>query len=109
MASGLAGRLRTRLRIERFDPQATDGAGGFTGNWTQAGAIWAEMAEAGEMAATEGGQRARRTRFKVTSRAADFDLAYRLRLGERAFTVLSVTRDPMTPDRMRLLVEEIAR
>ena len=108
MASGLTGRLRTRLGVERFTTVGADGAGGFDGGWTAAGQVWAEMAESGEDARSEAAAKVRRGRWKVTAREGAIDTACRLRWGARAFAVLSVMRDPTTPDRMRLLVEEVA-
>ncbi len=107
MTMGLAGRLRTRLAVERFSLFGAEGAGGFEGGWTPAGALWAEMAEASEHATTEGAQALRRARWKVTARTGEVDRSCRLRWGARAFAVLSVTHDPALPDRMRLLVEEV--
>lgn len=107
MVSGLAGRLRTRLGVERFSG-AADGAGGFDGGWQPNGSLWAELSEAGEDARIEGEARVRRARWKVLAREGAIDLTCRLRWGTRAFAVLSLTRDPATPDRLRLLVEEVA-
>ena len=107
MADGFAGRLRTRLGVERFFGVG-DGIGGYEGGWTSAGQVWAELSEAGEEARIEGERRVRRARWKVLARAGEIDLTCRLRWGVRAFAVLSIVRDPATPDRMRLLVEEVA-
>ncbi len=108
MVSGFAGRLRTRLGVERFVAlSAGDGAGGFDGGWHPSGSIWVEMTEAGDDARVEGDQRVRHSRWKVLAREGAIDLTCRLRWGACAFAVLSVTRDPATPDRLRLLVEEV--
>jgi head-tail adaptor len=108
MVNGLAGRLRTRLGVERFTMFGADGAGGFEGGWTPAGSLWAEMVGAGDDARVEGDQRVRRARWTVTARDGDIDPTCRLRWGTRAFAVLGVRHDPGTPDRMKLLVEEVA-
>ncbi len=108
MVSGLAGRLRTRLGVERFTASGADGAGGFAGGWTPAGSLWAEMVDAGEDVVSDGEARVRRARWTVTARAGEIDATCRLRWGARAFAVLGVRHDPGTPDRMRLLVEEVA-
>ena len=108
MVSGLAGRLRTRLGVERFTSVNADGAGGFEDGWVPSGYIWAEMVDAGEDAVSEAGATVRRGRWKVLARDGAVDLTCRLRWGARAFAVLSVARDPALPDRMRLLVEEVA-
>lgn len=106
MDKGLAGRLRARLTVERWLGLA-DGAGGFDGEgWQVSGQIWAELADATTPIVSEAERRVPRTRVKATTRPCAVDAACRLRWGARVFSVLSVTRDPAAPDRMKLLLEE---
>lgn len=106
MDTGFAGRLRFRLGVERF-VGGEDGAGGFVGAWTPGLPVWADMNPAGDHLLVEADGRASRPRFHVELRAGDLDRMCRLRFGARAFAVLSVTKDPHTPDRMGVLVEEV--
>ena len=106
MDDGFAGRLRFRLGVERFQG-GDDGAGGYVGEWQAAAPVWGDLTPEGEHLLVEGDARASRPRFRVETRAVGLDLTCRLRLGARAFAVLSVTNDPRTPDRQALLVEEV--
>lgn len=105
MGQEFAGRLRARLDVERWTG-VPDGAGGFEARWTPSGAVWAEIATAGQRAATEGGQHFTHPRFRAVMREGDLDRSCRLRWGNRVLSVLNVSRDPKHPDRMQLLLEE---
>ena len=108
MESELAGRLRARLTVERWVGVA-DGVGGFEGEgWKVSGRVWAELAAAGHRSGVEAETPVARTRLKATMRPYAVDSSCRLKWGERVFRVLAVTRDPATPDRMGLLMEEAA-
>lgn len=108
MVNELAGRLRARLTVERW-VGVPDGAGGFTGEgWRASGRVWAELAAAGHRNGVEAEARRARTRMKATLRPCSVDAACRLRWDGRLFQVLAVTRDPATPDRTGLLIEEAA-
>lgn len=106
MDTGFAGKLRFHLGVERFQG-GEDGANDFVGAWTAGLPVWADMNPVGDHLLVEADGRASRPRFRMELRAGDLNLTCRLRLGTRAFAVLSVTCDPHTPDRMGALVEEI--
>lgn len=106
----LAGRLRARLTVERW-AGVGDGAGGFGegDGWEVRGKVWAELMAAPVAVGRDGEAVARRGRFRGVMRPGAVDATCRLRMGERLFQVLAVTRDPSTPDRMGLLLEESVR
>lgn len=101
-----AGAMRFRLGVERFQGGA-DGTGGYVGQWQAGAPVWGDLKPVGDHPLVEGEDRSSRPRFRVATRAVGLDLTCRLRLGARAFAVLSVVNDPRTPDRQSLLVEEI--
>ncbi len=109
MAGGeLAGRMRARLVLERWTG-LPDGAGGFAGEgWQVVRALWGELADLPEDRETAGEATRLRRRMRATVRPTDIDTRCRLRWGSRVFAVLSARCDPAAPDRMRLLIEEIA-
>lgn len=102
MNQEFAGRLRTRLGLERWVE-----AGGAAG-WRDEGELWADVTLAPERT-LEGAEAERfRNRLKVRLRTADVDPTCRVRVDGRLYAVLAARRDPRTPDRMELLVEEQA-
>lgn len=97
-----AGRLRTRLALERWVE-----AGGTPG-WRPDGELWGDVTLAPERP-LEGAEAERfRTRLKVRLRPADVDATCRVTLDGRIYAVLAARRDPSVSDRMELLVEEQA-
>lgn len=100
MAEEFAGRLRTRLGLERW-ADAGSGPG-----WQAAGELWAEVAPASDRIREDGGAEQYRGRLRVRLRPADVDESCRLLWEGRAYAVLATRRDPATPDRMELLIEE---
>lgn len=105
----LAGRMRARLTLERW-AGVPDGAGGFEGEgWRLVRAIWADLSDLGEEQERAGEATRARRRLRAIVRPADIDSRCRLRWDGRIFAVLSARTDPATPDRMRLVIEEIGQ
>lgn len=102
MDGEFAGRLRTRLTLERW--AETAGVGG----WAAGGELWGDVALASERPLDDAEAERFRGRLKVRTRPADVDTTCRLRLDGRSYAVLAARRDPRTPDRMELLLEERA-
>lgn len=98
MEREFAGRLRTRLMVERW---AESG-------WVDGGELWGDVALASERPLDDAEAERFRGRLKVRTRPADVDATCRVKLDGRAYAVLAARRDPQTPDRMELLVEERA-
>lgn len=101
----LAGRLRERVRVERW-VGGPDLSGGEVGSWVAGESVWAEVVSGGFGAATEAERVAKHPRYRLRMRReARADLRCRLRWRGRVLAVLSVARDPWAPV-VELLVEE---
>lgn len=108
-AREMAGRMRARLTLERW-AGVPDGAGGFEGEgWRLVRAIWADLSDMGEDRDRAGEATRVRRRLRAIVRPADIDNRCRLRWDGRTFAVLSARTDPATPDRMKLVIEELGQ
>ena len=100
-----AGALNQRITLET-QSAGTDADGGPSGTWQSLGLVWAHITPAGAGPETVGGTLAAMARYHITLRCRD-DLNVGDRLTWRAatYTILTISRDPATLDRMELLVE----
>lgn len=102
----LAGRLRSRVAIERRDP-ARDALGGASGLWLAIGSAWAELAPDGSGDAVAGDARGMAPRWQVTLRTgAEVAIGDRLVWRGRRLRVRKRTEDPAFPDRITINAEE---
>lgn len=105
MAAEFAGRLKTRLVLEKWSGEGNQ-AGGFTVSWEPVAVIWAEMARAAQSSSSEADARVAKLRYRATIRARSLDLSNRVLWGDKVLSILSVNEDPAAPHRMELLLEE---
>jgi head-tail adaptor len=102
----LAGRLRSRVAIERRDA-ARDALGGASGEWTPIGHAWADLAPHGTGDAVVGDARGMAARWQVTLRAGqDVGVGDRLVWRGRRLRVRRRIESPAFPDRITIEAEE---
>lgn len=94
--TGLAGRLRQRVTLERKSP-ARDALGGSTGEWLADGQHWAELAPGS----------AERRWTAMMRRGPVIEIGDRLVWKGRLLRVTAAIADPWMPDRLRLACEEM--
>jgi head-tail adaptor len=103
---GLAGRLRSRVAIERRDP-VRDALGGASGLWLPIGNAWAELVPDGSGDVVAGDARGMAPRWRVTLRTgADIATGDRLVWRGRRLRVRKRSEDPASPDRITINAEE---
>jgi len=107
MRAELAGRLRTRVIIERRE-DARDAIGAATGDWITMRSAWVEIApeSIGPLAVADA--RSAMPRWTVTMRfeAPLPAIGDRVLWAARTLRVRSVIADPRTPDQLTLSTEE---
>lgn len=106
MSGELAGRLRSRVAIQRRAADR-DTIGGATGDWVTIGQAWAGLAPdgTGDVAAADARRAA--PRWQVTLRAgADVTIGDRLIWRGRKLRVRRLSEDPAQPDRIMLDTQE---
>ena len=101
------GSLRERVTVEHWQAAADD-TGAAAGAWTAQASVWAAIVPVDTSATpVVGEQRTQRPRFRLTLRQrGGIDLVTRIRWQGRALTVLRIERDPRTPERLTILVED---
>lgn len=105
MKDEFAGRLKTRLSLERWTGES-DQAGSFQVRWTPVATIWAEMVRATQSSSTEADSRVAKLKYRATIRAREIDLSNRIVWRSKVLSILSVNEDPSAPHKMELLLEE---
>lgn len=106
-AGSLAGRLRTRVIIERRE-DARDVLGAASGDWIMMRSAWVEIAPEGTGPIGEADARAAMVRWTVTMRfeAPLPAIGDRILWAGRKLRVRSVMADPRVPDQLTLSTEE---
>lgn len=106
MSGELAGRLRSRVAIERRGTER-DGIGGAAGGWITIGQAWAGLLPDGTGNVTAADARSAAPRWQVTLRAgADVTIGDRLLWRGRRLRVRRLSEDPAAPDRIVLDTQE---
>jgi head-tail adaptor len=109
MEAELAGRLRQRLRFEKRIA-IPDGGGGSGDHWAVAGEVWGELRPLDRSAlsvlAAEGRLSARRWRI-VIREGLPLHLDMRVFWRGLMMRLTGIERDPLTPDRVTILAEEL--
>lgn len=102
MSEEFAGRLREQVSMEEMS----------VGRWVPAATLWAAVrpVDGGAAPMIDGETIVHRPRWMVTIRALPgLSLRARLRWRGRWLRPLRLDADPVTPDRMTFLVEEVGR
>ncbi|MFN3591376.1 MAG: head-tail adaptor protein [Thermaurantiacus sp.] len=109
MGAELAGRLRQRLRFERRQ-EIPDGAGGIGNHWTLAAEVWGELRPEGRGPASllDADSRVSVGRWRILVRN-DLPLTLDMRVMWRGLVMrlTGIELDPVLPDRVVLMAEEI--
>lgn len=106
LASGLAGRLRAFVMLERRDP-ARDAIGGAAGDWVEVGDRWVSIEPMGAGPAVAGEALSTARRWRVTLRAGSgVEVGDRIVWPGAPLRVRGVLDDPAWPDRTFAETEE---